>query len=92
MKFIIRSVRTVHFSFVLNGDVKGSIILERTLSKRPSLPLPFPLLLGGLLESFSIDEVLGSIKDLRFGNPGISISHFFSDDSLLSLKPLRGRF
>ncbi|KAL5567427.1 hypothetical protein UlMin_030591 [Ulmus minor] len=82
---IMKCVSSVSFSFLLNGEVCGSIVPSRGISQGdPLSPFLFLFCSEGLTSLLVKAETDGRLKDLNFESNGISVSHLlFADDNFL---------
>lgn len=85
IRLIMKCVRTVSYSFVLNGNRMGKIIPSRGLKQGdPLSPYLFLLCAEGLSRMLSWLEVENRICRLKISRLSPSISHlFFADDCFL---------
>lgn len=86
--WIMRCVRTVLYSFILNGDPKGKIILSRGLRQGDAIsPYLFLICAEVLSRLISTAESQESLHGVKICKGAPSISHlFFADDSLIFFK------
>lgn len=84
----MRCVRTVQYSFSLNGDIIGAVTPSRGLRKGdPLSPYLFVLCAQGLSSLLIAAEARKAITGVRIASTCPSISHlFFADDSLIFFK------
>ncbi|KAK3212813.1 hypothetical protein Dsin_017519 [Dipteronia sinensis] len=82
---VMGCVRTVHFSFLINGRECGSIVPTRGLRQgNPLSPYLYLMVSEGLSELIDSAVNRKEILGFRCGRSGPEISHlFFTDDSLL---------
>ncbi|KAL5842339.1 hypothetical protein ACOSQ3_012942 [Xanthoceras sorbifolium] len=87
---IMYCVSLVSYSYLLNGEVRGSLKPSRGLRQgNPLSPYLFLLSAEGLSSLLSTVEMAGHIHGLGCGRGGPSVSHlFFIDGSLLFLRAI----
>ncbi|KAL5563032.1 hypothetical protein UlMin_032779 [Ulmus minor] len=85
VELVMRCVSSVSYSFLINGEVEGYLILGRGIRQGdPLSPYLFALCVHGLLELIIDSEQRNLFWGVSIANGCPSISHlFFADDSLI---------
>lgn len=88
VSWIMRCVRTVSYSFIVNGDPRGLITPSRGLRQGDAIsPYLFLLCAEVLSRLISNVEAQGLVHGVRICREAPSISHlFFADDSFIFFK------
>lgn len=92
VRWVMRCVRTVSYSFILNGDPRGLIWPSRGLRQGDAIsPYLFLICAEVLSRLISNAEAQGQLHGLKICRNAPSISHlFFADDSLVFFKATGG--
>ncbi|KAL5573647.1 hypothetical protein UlMin_023244 [Ulmus minor] len=88
VKLIMRCVRSVSYSFLINRQVTGAVIPHRCLRQGdPLSPYLFVICAHGLSEMLACSEERKLFTGIKIASGCPSISHlFFADDSLIFCK------
>ncbi|KAK9924951.1 hypothetical protein M0R45_033292 [Rubus argutus] len=88
VNWIMRCIRTVSYSFILNGEPRGLIKPTRGLRQGDAIsPYLFLICAEVLSLMISMAESQGRLQGLKICNRAPSISHlFFADDSFIFFK------
>lgn len=86
--WVMRCIRTISYSFILNGEPRGNLTPTRGLRQGDSIsPYLFLLCAEGLSRMLTYAEMRGGIHGVSIATGAPSINHlFFADDSFIFLR------